>query len=348
MLKQLQKIFRPLVIFYFLVVYIFASFIWWSYLLNRKNVESFKKDVKILQLTYEKQGINSNSIYTSSEYLNLENAKKRQRTMILGEGLVFFLLLSTGAFQIHRSFRREIELNRQQRNFILSITHELKSPLAGIKISIETLINRILDREKSMRLLQNARKDTERLGTLVDNILMAAKIENEAVTFTKEELDLTALVKELVEHYKIKYEGLGVISLDYLERKVIIGDPMSFNSIVSNLIENAIKYSGENFKIEVSIHESGSSLILEVADNGIGIPDSDKRKVFRKFYRVGQEDTRRSKGTGLGLYLIKELVQMYNGKINILDNVPHGTIFRISFPSQGIESTSKVLELNPV
>jgi len=348
MLQKLQKIFRPLVIFYFLVVYIFASFIWWSFLLSRKNIESFSKDVKILQLQYEKRGMNPEAIYSSSEYQRLEDAKKRQRSMILGEGLVFFILLSTGAFQIHRSFRREIELNRQQRNFILSITHELKSPLAGIKISLETILNRQLDKVKSTRLLKNAKKDTERLGTLVDNILMAANIENEAVRFTEENIEITAMIKELVEHYNLKYEDLGSISLTSENRKVIKADPMAFNSIVVNLIENAIKYSENEFEIAIRIIESDGQLILDVADKGIGIPDAEKKKVFKKFYRLGAEETRRTKGTGLGLYLIKELVQMYKGKISILDNSPKGSIFRIIWPAQALRQSVESLELKPV
>jgi len=347
MLQKLQKIFRPLVIFYFLVVYIFASFIWWSFLLSRKNIESFSQDVEILRLQYKLEGKSSEAIYSSPEYLKLEESKKRQRSMILGEGLVFFILLTTGAFQIHRSFRREIELNRQQRNFILSITHELKSPLAGIKISLETIINRQLDKVKSMKLLKNARKDTERLRTLVDNILMAANIENEAVRFTEENIDITALIKELVEHYRLKYEDRGSLNFEYQDRKIIKADPMAFNSILVNLIENAIKYSESDFQIDISIKENRGQLILDVADNGIGIPDNEKKKVFRKFYRLGSEETRKTKGTGLGLYLIRELVHLYKGKITILDNSPKGSIFRISWPVQGLTPSVESLELKP-
>lgn len=347
MLERLQKIFRPLVIFYFLVAYIFASFIWWSFLLSRKNIETFKKDVAILQLQYEKQGISADAVLSTPEYARLEKAKQRQRSMIGGEAVVFFILLSLGAFQIHRSFRREIELNRQQRNFILSITHELKSPLAGIKLSLETVINRVLGADKQKILLQNARKDTERLGMLVENILMAAKIENETITFTEEELEITALIKELVEHYKIKFEGKGSIHYFYDNRISILADPMAFNSIVSNLIENAIKYSEGEFNLEIRVKDLQNQLLLEVADTGVGIPDADKKKVFRKFYRVGQEETRRTKGTGLGLYLIKELVQIYKGKITVKDNQPKGTIIQVLIPMRKRKIAQKTPELKP-
>ena len=107
---------------------------------------------------------------------------------------------------------------------------------------------------------------------------------------------------------------------------------MGFTSVVINLIENAIKYSSAGGSVDISLQENGNDIILQVKDEGYGIPDSEKKKVFEKFYRVGNEDTRKTKGTGLGLFIVSRFVEIYKGKIDLLDNTPKGTVFSLSFP----------------
>lgn len=109
-------------------------------------------------------------------------------------------------------------------------------------------------------------------------------------------------------------------------------DVVGFTSVVINLLENAIKYSGEEGEVNVALNEDSANVFLSVTDTGIGIGDADKTKVFDKFYRVGNEDTRKTKGTGLGLYIVKRMVEIGNGEITISDNQPRGTIFNLRFP----------------
>ncbi len=125
--------------------------------------------------------------------------------MVLGVGLIFILILIWGAYKIHAGIKKELELHRQQRNFLLSITHELKSPIAGIKLSLETMYSRKLDLDQQRRLLQNSLKDTERLKSLVDNILMAAKIENQSIIFTRFDVNLSKVVAECARNIQDKF-----------------------------------------------------------------------------------------------------------------------------------------------
>jgi signal transduction histidine kinase len=107
---------------------------------------------------------------------------------------------------------------------------------------------------------------------------------------------------------------------------------MGYTSVLINLIENAIKYSDENSEVTIVLSDDETNIFLEVKDKGYGIPKEEKEKVFDKFYRVGNEDTRKSKGTGLGLYIVKRFVEIYNGTVELTDNIPNGSIFKITFP----------------
>ncbi len=333
MFSGLKHIFRPLSIFYLLVVYIFASLIWWSYLLLDKNNQLHNTQLMVYeQQFYEQKGKNAGAFEETLVFQKLNSKKQRQNWMILGEGIVFLIILATGTIQIHRALRKEIMLNRQQRNFLLSITHELKSPLAGIKIALETIKGRILPEEKKELLTGNALADVERLGTLVDNLLMAAKIENESIQLASQELDVLALVKDIFRLYS---NGLGkdhqmlLISNDPI---YVSGDKMALMSIVSNLIENALKYSPKGTKIEVSALAIKQQFRFSVSDSGVGISEEDQKKIFDKFYRVGTEDRRKTKGTGLGLYIVHELVRKHGGNIQIDSEVGAGSTFILDIP----------------
>ncbi len=327
-----REIFPPLSVFYILVAYILASLIWWSMLHMRKNKSEFENKATIMRLMAERQGRHPEDVIHSVEYRDLEKKMHRQNQMIYGEGIIFLLILFVGAYQVHSGLRKEIALNRQQRNFLLSITHELKSPLASIKLTLQTLIQRQLSPDRSKGLLNNSLQDTERLSTLVDNLLMAAKLESQSVQYLPEEQSLNGIVEEVFFHLKNRGNLARQIELELEEDLGISGDRLALVTIVSNLVENAIKYSGEGDIVGAQAFRSAKKLILRVYDTGIGIEAAEKDKVFEKFYRVGNEDTRRTKGTGLGLYLVRQLVRLHKGTINVSDNVPKGTVFTLEFP----------------
>ena len=318
---------RPLLIFYILVIYILAQFIWWSLLLVDMNHEMLLQQVEINRLA------NPDAFDEDGQQAIFERNFKKKKLMILGEGFVFFCLLVIGIVITHRSFRKEYKLARQQQNFLLSVTHEFKSPLAAIKLNIETLRRHNLENPKRELLLHHAEKETERISSLVNNILLAAQFDSNKFVFAREHFNLSDNIKEIVEEFKLTEPDIP-INANIEDDIYILGDFLAIKSMIVNLIENAIKYSPEEKLIEISLDKSSSEIVLKVKDRGMGIAEDDRQKIFQKFYRAGSEITRKTKGTGLGLFIVKRIVDEHRGKIKVSDNHGGGSVFEIVFPLQ--------------
>ncbi len=255
----------------------------------------------------------------------------QKKSMIVSEGLVFILIFLIGAYYLHRALRKEDKLHEQQRNFLLSVTHELKSPLASIKLYLETILKRNLDKEQSKGFLRNSLKDIERLDDLVENMLIATKIENKSYSFPKENFNFSELVEKICERLQGNICNTQSINTQIEPGVDLIGDKFALASVVTNLIENAVKYSPQCKEIGVKLTHSNTSVTLEVADTGIGISDEEKLRIFDKFYRVGSEDTRKTKGTGLGLYIVQQVLNKHHADIKVRNNQPAGSIFEVTF-----------------
>lgn len=322
--------FNPARTFYLVFAYIIAFSLWWAYLLYAKNEAAFQEKIELNRISYISTHPGAEYL-TSDVYTDVMSKYHRQQFMIIAEGAVFIALLLLGLLRVRKVFFREMELAAQQRNFLLSITHELKSPLSTIKLSLQTMGRRKLEPEQSERLITNSLVDLDRLESLVDNILFAAKIEREEPGLAKDEINVSEIVRSVAERFSHNKKAITVthnVDSDiYLH-----GDVLGFTSVVINLIENAIKYSPEDTTVNVLLKENGQEVLLSVADEGVGISDVEKPKVFNKFYRVGSEDTRKTKGTGLGLYIVKRMVEIGKGEITIADNKPAGTVFNLRFP----------------
>lgn len=252
--------------------------------------------------------------------------------MVMGEGSVFIFLLFVGAYFIHASIKKEDKLKEQQQNFLMSVTHELKSPLAAIKLSIETIVKRDLDKEQQAKLLRNSLKDIERLDDLVENMLLATKIESRTYSFPKEEFDLSELVTRITDRLQVHSCGYEqIITTNIKDGIKVMGDKFALSSVVTNLVENAVKYSGPCAEVTVELCQNDGKPFLTVSDKGPGIPDGEKMHIFDKFYRVGDENVRKSKGTGLGLFIVKEVLQNHDADISVKDNTPQGAIFEVTF-----------------
>lgn len=329
----MKKQFRHRFMYYGLIFYVLAASVWWSYLLLSQNKKLRDARVDALHIEYvESQGLSESAFQQQAAYKSLDDEFNKQKKMIIGEGAVFFIVLLIGMWFMNRGFRKEVALARQQRNFLLSITHELKSPIASIKLALDTFMKRPNLKTEHVQLLsKGALTETDRLNTLVNNILLAARIENAYAT-SKEVLDFKQLIHENLNQIRTKFSNFRFNFKCTTDTSIVHADPQALNSIIVNLIENAAKYSPEGDEINIHLNRQGKNLIFEVADYGVGLSDSDKSKVFDKFYRVGSEDTRKTKGTGLGLFIVKNMITAHNGTIKILDNQPKGSIFRVTLP----------------
>jgi len=253
--------------------------------------------------------------------------------MILGELAVFIAIFSVGAYFLHKSINTERRLHQQQKNFLLSVTHELKSPLASIKLYLQTIQKRDLNREQQLNFIGKSLVDIERLNDMVENMLIASRIDNSSYTFPKENFNLSELVQTIVSRLQINKCDCNqqIIAADVDSDVEIVGDKFALSSMINNLVENAIKYSGPCEVVEVKLKRKEQSVHLMVADHGIGISDAEKPRIFDKFYRVGNEDTRNTKGTGLGLFIVKHVLDKHNAIIKVRDNKPSGSIFEVVF-----------------
>lgn len=315
-------------LFYFVIIYVFAFMFWWSYLLYKQTQQHYSDAINYGILEYKTNHNGKTAdFYKTAYYSALENKFKRQRIMIITEGSVFFVILLVGMIKVRQSFQKEIEIARQQKNFILSITHELKSPLSGIKLMNETLRIRELNKDQQKQLLTNSLSEVDRLENLVENVLIAAKLENH-YGFSKEPISLSQICQSIYTNYKSREDIHLTATIE--EGIIINGDKTCLQSILSNLIDNAIKYA-ENTAVKIELAKKNKYIELIVSDQGKGIPQEEREKVFEKFYRIGNEETRSSKGTGLGLHIVKQLVEFHQGKIQIEDNLPKGSRFIIQF-----------------
>ena len=314
---------RTSLIFFVLVGYIVLQFLWWEILLVKQSdaIISLKQNIAALSSTDDE--------IILRDVETLQHKKTNQLYMIVGEGTVFLLILLFGVYQVRKSIKKETELADQKSNFILSVSHELKTPIAATKLQLQTLLKHDLEREKQKELLNNALNETSRLHKLVDNVLMANQIDNNHLIANKENLDLSSLIEQTVKRYFMDFIEKHQLQLQIEKDVTYFGDKELLSSIIINLIENAIKYSTELADIKVLLKSVNSKIILEIQDLGCGIAEKEKEIVFQKFFRSGDENTRKTKGTGIGLYIVKSICDIHQIKINILNNTPKGSIFQL-------------------
>ena len=317
---------RPFFILSILAFYVLFQFCWWAYLLVDLNNEVYEHRIENVQLKARTPDESREAI------ADLEKKNTQRRWMVIGEGSVFFALLTWGSILTARSIRKEMALARQQKNFLLSITHEFKSPLASIKLYLQTILRHDLEKEKEKSFINSAINDTERLNNLVENALLANLIDHNGYPFAMEDMNFSALMRLHIQKLQ-NVPDPPKFETHIEEGLHIQGDKNALILMISNLIENAWKYSPKETPLGIDLKKDGKKIVLCILDKGPGIPDSEKDKIFKKFYRLGNEETRKTKGTGLGLFIVKYIAQGHNGQISVHDNKPHGTIFCIQFPA---------------
>jgi signal transduction histidine kinase len=265
-------------------------------------------------------------------YIDLEDKYKRRFIMYLTEGIVMIMLLLWGIVKIYETFRKSLQLRKLQSNFLLSVTHELKTPIAAVKLYLETLIKRNLSQDQTKQIAANAVGDINRLQSLVENLLLSAQIDSNKLTlnFTKE--NLSELITSVAHKFALPRNLNERMQLDIKPDVYALIDKSAIEMLMNNLLSNAEKYSEGPLVIKITLNCDDKYINLQIADNGIGISKNDKKLIFSKFYRSGDELTRKTKGTGLGLFIVFNIVQQHKGQITVLDNKPNGSIFNIKLP----------------
>jgi K+-sensing histidine kinase KdpD len=258
------------------------------------------------------------------------NALRNKIFMIIGEGGVFLLLLFLGVWWIKKNVWQDLKRAQKEKNFLLAVTHELKTPIAAIRLNSQTLKNRKLTEEQSQDLCADIITESNRLETLVNNILLATQFEQNTSLGNWQKTDLSALVEAQIKRFQQLFPDRTVNS--NIQSAIFLqAEENMLVSLLFNLLENANKYSPISEPIVVSLKASEHLILLEISDYGIGIPSEERKSIFEKFHRVGNEQTRSQKGTGLGLYIVKEICKTHKAEITISDNTPRGSRFKITF-----------------
>ena len=264
------------------------------------------------------------------------NDLKREQTMIATEGFVFLSLLIAGLVMVRNTYMKERKLNLQQKNFILSVSHELKTPLAAMRLSTETLKKRQLTKEQTERVLSANMEEIDRLTGLLDKVFVTTKLDQESYTLDFTSIDLSHLISSLVSRFQeIKQVKL---LMDIEDDIRVVSDPQVLEIVVMNLLDNAVKY-GMGKEVTVHLSQKGNKRILKVVDQGLGIPDAEKKEVFQRFYRLEDEEYKGVEGTGLGLFIVRELLTKIDSTISIANNTPSGSV--ISLDVRSLEGRSK-------
>ncbi len=315
------------ILFVAVIIYTIAALVFWENSLQKQNDIMLQKNKEIGSLIF------NNPTEVKKNLDKITDIHRRKRVQYLGEGAVFLIAILVGALIVYISFRRRLQLTTLQNNFMLSVTHELKSPLAGIRVGLETIAKRPLTKDQQQLMLNNSIVEADRLNELCNNILLSTQIESKVYATNKLPFDIIALVQNCVQAYSNRYAKTDWAFKSNVTTYAYNGDSFLWQVAINNLLENAKKYAGNSKSIDSTIHVSNNTINICIADQGPGIPDADKKKIFHKFYRRGNENTRISKGTGLGLYIVEQTTKWHKGSVKMEDNKPIGNIAIITIPT---------------
>jgi signal transduction histidine kinase len=315
-----------------IIAYMLLALVWWSILLVKKNEQSYLNQIALLSYQEAKvKPILEENLVSLDSYQELIADYRSQKRMIVGEGIVFGIILLIGLWLINNAYQRELSAAEKQKNFLLSVTHELKSPIASVKLILETFLKRNLEAKQIKDFSSDALMETDRLDHLVGNLLTSSKIEAN-YQYNFETNDFVLFLWDIINKYDQKHADFVFNRKSSRKSLDMKFDKEAMTLAFHNIYENAIKYSPKTKIIDSLVSIQNKKIIIEIQDQGIGVDSAEREKVFEKFYRIGSEEVRKSKGTGLGLFIARQFIQAHNGTIRLKPNQPHGSIFQIELP----------------
>jgi two-component system phosphate regulon sensor histidine kinase PhoR len=259
----------------------------------------------------------------------------RDRTMLnFGLIIIIEILFLIGTWYVFRSFKTELQLARMRSDFISNVSHEIRTPLALISLYIETILLGRHKPEKTNEYHQIIYQETNRLTAIVNKILNFSKIEEKKYQYNFTQINLNELLEVVMERfdYHLKNSGFDVNINTDKKLPNTTGDREALIEVLINLIDNAIKYSTTEKKIEIETVYDKTNVFLTISDKGMGIPESQQKFIFDKFYRGTESEVHNIKGSGLGLAIVKHIVEGHKGSITLESSVGKGTTFKLSFP----------------
>ena len=294
---------RAFILFLVMVVFLLAQAVWWVVLMARLVGENVRV---------------AGQLGATPEFIEKIHQLAIERQIMIGtEGAFFIIVFAVGVWLMYRALVRAEELKFHQQNFIMAVTHELKTPLASMRIYLDTLQSPKISPEKKQEIIPRLREDTQRLDKLVQNVLEAGRFERHGQHLNTDRFNLSNLVRERAAALDRVPSGIPKkVTLNVQENVEVIGDAPALGRALDTILENSLHYhDGKSIDVSVTLRTEGQRAVVEVADRGVGIEKKELKQVFERFYRVGDEMTRQTSGTGLGLYLCREIIRAHKGKI---------------------------------
>ncbi|UCG60486.1 MAG: hypothetical protein JSV52_09120 [Candidatus Zixiibacteriota bacterium] len=310
---------RALILFIAIIVVLIGQAVWWIIFMARLVDEKVRMAV---------------DLGASQNFVDLVHQQEIRRQIMIGsEGLFMLVLVFVGAWLIYRALVRAEELKFQQQNFLMAVTHELKTPLASIKIYLDTLESNRVAPEKKAQIIPRVKEDARRLEKLVENVLEAGRFDRGGYDFNRERFNLSQLVAESLGRFD-NYPSeipLHVTKHRFEPSLEIYADRAAIKRAIETVLENAIIYNDKKaIELGIRLYRDDDRIVLGISDNGMGLLKKDVGRIFDRFYRVGEEINRSRPGTGLGLYLCREIIRAHSGKISARSDGPgKGTEFTI-------------------
>ena len=258
-------------------------------------------------------------------------ASKKRAWILEGMTMGFITILIGIAMFVYLD--RVVRLNQQQNNFLLAVTHELKTPIAAAKLALQTATKRP-DSDIVPKMVGMAQSNISRLSILVEQILMATRFENKFTEPQKVWIELSDFFNGVLQNMELKSEDFKRLDIQIPGNLQFYADEQMLSTVIRNLVTNSIKYSEGQGKIKIESQINDNNFTLIFTDEGIGISEDEKKNIFKKFYRVGEEKTRTTPGSGLGLFLVKKITEIHGGKVTVENNIPNGSKFILTFSAK--------------
>ena len=258
-------------------------------------------------------------------------ASKKRAWILEGMTMGFITILIGIAMFVYLD--RVVRLNQQQNNFLLAVTHELKTPIAAAKLALQTATKRP-NTDIVPKMVVMAQSNISRLAVLVEQILMATRFENKFTEPQKVWIELSVFFNSVLKNMELKIEDYQRLDIQIPVNLQFYADEQMLSTVIRNLVTNAIKYSEGQGKINIESQINDNNFTLIFTDEGIGISEDEKKNIFKKFYRVGEEKTRTTPGSGLGLFLVKKITEIHGGKVTVENNLPKGSKFILAFSAK--------------